>query len=118
MVLLSFIIFFFFLMIRRPPRSTRTDTLCPYTTLFRSDVPGKRAFARNNIKRGAAMHYAYMQGGVGWFESVRGICLRFVLGHHAVDECNQLGGGHDGADTALNLAGMRFMADEIGRAHV
>src|SRR3546814_1939405 len=24
-------------MIRRPPRSTRTDTLCPYTTLFRSD---------------------------------------------------------------------------------
>src|SRR3546814_13787203 len=26
----------FFLMIRRPPRSTRTDTLLPYTTLFRS----------------------------------------------------------------------------------
>src|SRR3546814_13831524 len=24
-------------MIRRPPRATRTDTLCPYTTLFRSD---------------------------------------------------------------------------------
>src|SRR3546814_11971442 len=29
---------FFFLMIRRPPRSTRTDTLFPYTTLFRSVV--------------------------------------------------------------------------------
>src|SRR3546814_13935344 len=28
--------FFFFLMIRRPPRSTRTDSLFPYTTLFRS----------------------------------------------------------------------------------
>src|SRR3546814_3651515 len=28
----------FFLMIRRPPRSTRTDTLFPYTTLFRSDI--------------------------------------------------------------------------------
>src|SRR3546814_8276636 len=27
-------------MIRRPPRSTRTDTLFPYTTLFRSDVGG------------------------------------------------------------------------------
>src|SRR3546814_16527732 len=27
-------------MIRRPPRSTRTDTLFPYTTLFRSDFPG------------------------------------------------------------------------------
>src|SRR3546814_13976675 len=34
---------FFFLMIRRPPRSTRTDTLFPYTTLFRSQ--GQRAGA-------------------------------------------------------------------------
>src|SRR3546814_203879 len=31
-----FLFFFFFLMLRRPPRSTRTDTLFPYTTLFRS----------------------------------------------------------------------------------
>src|SRR3546814_11159616 len=30
--------FIFFLMIRRPPRSTRTDTLFPYTTLFRSNT--------------------------------------------------------------------------------
>src|SRR3546814_1821559 len=30
----------FFLMIRRPPRSTRTDTLFPYTTLFRSISKG------------------------------------------------------------------------------
>src|SRR3546814_20715351 len=29
-------VLFFFLMIRRPPRSTRTDTLFPYTALFRS----------------------------------------------------------------------------------
>src|SRR3546814_4998975 len=37
--------FFFFLMIRRPPRSTRTDTLFPYTTLFRSGVrPLSEAF--------------------------------------------------------------------------
>src|SRR3546814_11361235 len=35
---------FFFLMIRRPPRSTRTDTLFPYTTLFRSAVrPARRS---------------------------------------------------------------------------
>src|SRR3546814_6676960 len=33
----------FFLMIRRPPRSTRTDTLFPYTTLFRSGGRGGRA---------------------------------------------------------------------------
>src|SRR3546814_13030612 len=32
----SFTRYLFFLMIRRPPRSTRTDTLFPYTTLFRS----------------------------------------------------------------------------------
>src|SRR3546814_1535469 len=31
-------------MIRRPPRSTRTDTLFPYTTLFRSRERGKRRF--------------------------------------------------------------------------
>src|SRR3546814_10082899 len=35
-----YFVFFFFLMIRRPPRSTRTDTLFPYTTLFRS-APGR-----------------------------------------------------------------------------
>src|SRR3546814_11085599 len=34
-------VYLFFLMILRPPRSTRTDTLFPYTTLFRSSVPPK-----------------------------------------------------------------------------
>src|SRR3546814_3664708 len=40
----------FFLMIRRPPRSTRTDTLFPYTTLFRS-ASACRAYgpSRNRI---------------------------------------------------------------------
>src|SRR3546814_9389180 len=36
----------FFLMIRRPPRSTRTDTLFPYTTLFRSAHAARIARAR------------------------------------------------------------------------
>src|SRR3546814_16152693 len=36
-VLLVISLLVFFLMIRRPPRSTRTDTLFPYTTLFRSN---------------------------------------------------------------------------------
>src|SRR3546814_10311973 len=35
---LSFYLYFFFVMIRRPPRSTRSDTLFPYTTLFRSSI--------------------------------------------------------------------------------
>src|SRR3546814_13763824 len=34
--MISLMIYLFFLMIRRPPRTTRTDTLFPYTTLFRS----------------------------------------------------------------------------------
>src|SRR3546814_2850030 len=42
---------FFFLMIRRPPRSTRTDTLFPYTTLFRSSAPAP-ALAYPDTARG------------------------------------------------------------------
>src|SRR3546814_9002797 len=43
--------FFFFLMIRRPPRSTRTDTLFPYTTLFRSP-PQLRQIYRARYRAG------------------------------------------------------------------
>src|SRR3546814_11389518 len=40
-MLLLYCLVLFVLMIRRPPRSTRTDTLFPYTTLFRSKTdPG------------------------------------------------------------------------------
>src|SRR3546814_242794 len=46
----SALIFFvlFFLMIRRPPRSTRTDTLFPYTTLFRSPASPASRFHRGS----------------------------------------------------------------------
>src|SRR3546814_14137662 len=40
-LLLLILRLFFLLMIRRPPRSTRTDTLFPYTTLFRSPMDGR-----------------------------------------------------------------------------
>src|SRR3546814_5717150 len=43
----------FFLMIRRPPRSTRTDTLVPYTTLFRSD---RRNYGESDC-RGSRRHW-------------------------------------------------------------
>src|SRR3546814_15375684 len=43
---------FFVLMIRRPPRSTRTDTLFPYTTLFRS---GNVRELRNTMQRAALL---------------------------------------------------------------
>src|SRR3546814_8173949 len=42
-VILSFSGSIFFLMIRRPPRSTRTDTLFPYTTLSRSNSDENKA---------------------------------------------------------------------------
>src|SRR3546814_11444933 len=48
---------FFFLMIRRPPRSTRTDTLFPYTTLFRSSSSSSRQ------RLGAARIMANSAGG-------------------------------------------------------
>src|SRR3546814_16309930 len=44
--------YIFFVMIRRPPRSTRTDTLFPYTTLFRSGPPGR---AEPLLREGAGM---------------------------------------------------------------
>src|SRR3546814_8240792 len=43
----------FFLMIRRPPRSTRTDTLFPYTTLFRSRHSTGDGMARRRLLGGA-----------------------------------------------------------------
>src|SRR3546814_8086272 len=46
---LCFTFCFFFLMIRRPPRSTRTDTLFPYTTLFRS----QRCVLHHALRRAA-----------------------------------------------------------------
>src|SRR3546814_13682471 len=45
--------YFCFLMIRRPPRSTRTDTLFPYTTLFRSALdrlPDGRTLDEKTVK--------------------------------------------------------------------
>src|SRR3546814_3709884 len=50
-MLSSLLVFVFFLMIQRPPRSTRTDTLLPYTTLFRSAPvpPSRRAGADRDV---------------------------------------------------------------------
>src|SRR3546814_16570441 len=45
-LIVSFFFSLFFLMIRRPPRSTRTDTLFPYTTLFRSRRTARSASRR------------------------------------------------------------------------
>src|SRR3546814_19703309 len=55
MCVIVYVSFLFFLMLRRPPRSTRTDTLFPYTTLFRSTIQpapplrGTRAAAWSHV---------------------------------------------------------------------
>src|SRR3546814_6249091 len=64
--------YIFYLMIRRPPRSTRTDTLFPYTTLFRSIEraigieqmgahPGQRTEADDDQQWGSEEHTSELQ---------------------------------------------------------
>src|SRR3546814_872074 len=72
MYVYAFIVFF--LMIRRPPRSTRTDTLFPYTTLFRSAVALQRC--AEDTEPGAA------QAAAG---SPTGDPSRSIAGDHAAD---------------------------------
>src|SRR3546814_15147605 len=51
----------FFLMIRRPPRSTRTDTLFPYTTLFRSARKALAIFKGPNVFMWKLLHLSVGQ---------------------------------------------------------
>src|SRR3546814_4617713 len=53
----------FFLMTRRPPRSTRTDTLFPFTTLFRSGGNARNRWRGSRATRGGA--YCGSEGGWG-----------------------------------------------------
>src|SRR3546814_1897391 len=57
----------FLLKIRRPPRSTRTDTLFPYTTLFRSHAP-------HAARRDSGRRFRYHSG----FAAARGVCPRWT----------------------------------------
>src|SRR3546814_7488206 len=69
---------FFFLMIRRPPRSTRTDTLFPYTTLFRSESARWPAEGGHR----PAAHRARLDGRAPWHPTAWGRCrliLRLVM---------------------------------------
>src|SRR3546814_17019466 len=52
-------------MIRRPPRSTRTDTLFPYTTLFRSRGDTDFCFYNNKDVGGAVIHQGDNRTGEG-----------------------------------------------------
>src|SRR3546814_3232046 len=69
-------------MIRRPPRSTRTDTLFPYTTLFRSPSPAPRACrvpparARGSCRRtsGTAVPPLCIASVCSWFAFLLSCC--------------------------------------------
>src|SRR3546814_17210712 len=81
-----FVFCFFFLMIRRPPRSTRTDTLFPYTTLFRSVARRlvKSAWHRTPLQRlktsiGGShfmLHRRYLAAAVASVMTVAGLFAR------------------------------------------
>src|SRR3546814_4666955 len=86
---------FFFLIIQRPPRSTRTDTLFPYTTLFRSDRHGPRR-SRTGIadsSTGSRQHPAHAE--------------RSALEGHTPD----LAGGRAGEDHSQHAPGTGPLSD-------
>src|SRR3546814_20279206 len=58
----------FFLMIRRPPRSTRTDPLFPYTTLFRSETAFDAALGagENNVGHQGTFHVSGLASDSPW----------------------------------------------------
>src|SRR3546814_83484 len=74
-------------MIRRPPRSTRTDTLFPYTTLFRSGI------ASDATKQGPAAHAAGTGLSRTWQDGGRPFAGHFAPGR---DEAGCAGGEADG----------------------
>src|SRR3546814_5368799 len=91
----------FFLMIRRPPRSTRTDTLFPYTTLFRS--PGgivRSSQQRRRVKDGLPVPISLEKR--GRLEGSTPRRLQREVGAGTVDQA-QLGGG-DIPDAVVILA--------------
>src|SRR3546814_5427018 len=101
-------------MIRRPPRSTRTDTLFPYTTLFRSAcrkaVPDCRA---GRPRMSAHMDYERIDGKAAGGRSLLSVLLlpliAFVAGIAA------MGWLLVNWSAAASFLGIR---PEIGRAHV
>src|SRR3546814_4871531 len=73
-------------MIRRPPRSTRTDTLFPYTTLFRSNG----ALDRQLVDEGQVAQEGYDQLGISFRHMVRGTEFGLVRSEEHTSELQSL----------------------------
>src|SRR3546814_6079651 len=84
-------------MIRRPPSSTRTDTLFPYTTLFRSAPDGTRAEISGGSVAGQAVRHSFLAGREIGGEPVRDFGRQ-------TDEISPSVGGIGRADQKLGLA--------------
>src|SRR3546814_1895012 len=110
--LFYFYTFFFFLMIRRPPRSTRTDTLFPYTTLFRS-LFGQRL---GLVLAGLAVDVALVGFAIMDFARLFGELVANVIGV-LLDMVAQLAQRLHHDSFLLHLVGClrRFRAADTGR---
>src|SRR3546814_6498441 len=103
----------FFLMIRRPPRSTRTDTLFPYTTLFRSLSGLAQAQLLRAVKEGAMR--LLILGAVGL---VAAASMTALLAQ-TVDGIDVQAIKKRSADLQADAeAFVDQIKDQIGRAHV
>src|SRR3546814_12890659 len=98
---------------RRPPRSTRSDTLCPYTTLFRS----RRQVCRQLLDVGADVGRRGEHGGDVERQPVRvGLLLlglRYLEKLEVLDGVVDGRGGEDGIEAAPAGGGVMFGQDGI-----
>src|SRR3546814_2889287 len=88
-------------MIRRPPRSTRTDTLFPYTTLFRSDLDGGGDDRRPPVARGG-LPAGRRGAGAVWPDPLGGSARRDLP---AVGAAGPAGGGDGAVRRRIRRAG-------------
>src|SRR3546814_11800382 len=79
-------------MLRPPPRSTRTDTLFPYTTLFRSTVPGRVTDAPEQKKGGwfQRLKAGLTRSSSKLGEGITGIFTKRKLDDQALEELEEL----------------------------
>src|SRR3546814_20057953 len=100
---------FFFLIIRRLPTSTRTDTLFPYTTLFRSIDIGR-------VEKGdAALERRLDEGPAGVFIEHPVAPGRRAIGHAAEAEARHFHAG--GTETDLIHGGLDRKSTRLNSSH-